>query len=130
MTSTSESARVEKIATGIFDTIARHFPVAAASDEFYYFPQVQAQLSQWRTWDCFCAEAVADVVEKLEADERELRKLDGLQSQPEAAIAPLFHPNRATFPLEKLLARIAYASPVAARQRSQNILNGLNKMNF
>lgn len=85
MTPAFEPARVEKIAAGIFDTIARYFPVAAASDEFYYFPQVQTQVSHWRTWDCFCAEAVADVVEKLEADERELQKLDCIQSQAPTA---------------------------------------------
>jgi len=81
----SESARVEKIAAGIFDTIARHFPVAAASDEFYYFPQVQAQAWHWQTWDCFCADAVAEVVTKLAADERELQRIDRLQSQAPAA---------------------------------------------
>jgi hypothetical protein len=84
MTPASESARLQKIAAGIFDTIARHFPVAAASDEFYYFPQVQAQVPHWRTWDCFCADAVVDVVEKLSADERELQKFDRLQLQTPA----------------------------------------------
>jgi len=84
MTPASESARVEKIAARIFDTIARHFPIAAASDEFYYFPQVQAREWHWRTWDCFCEDAVVDVVAKLAADERELQKIDRLPSQAPA----------------------------------------------
>ena len=56
------SSSVEAIGHSMFEALARNFPVACASDEFYYFPQVRLPEPQWSTWDCFSSENVADMV--------------------------------------------------------------------
>jgi uncharacterized protein (DUF885 family) len=67
---------VEKIASSMFEALARAFPIACASDEFYYFPQVQLTENQWSTWDDFSSDAVADIVTKLSGWENELDQLN------------------------------------------------------
>ena len=59
----------------MFEYLAGTFPVACATDEFFYFPQVRLPEPQWSTWDCFSSESVTEVVRRLSAWEDEL---DGL----------------------------------------------------
>mgnify|MGYP001827561081 CR=1 FL=1 len=75
MRETETPSSFEKIGTDIFETIARYFPVAAASDEFYYFPQVQPQKRQWHIWDLFSTDAVEAAGKELLAGEAGLEKL-------------------------------------------------------
>lgn len=70
---------VEKIASSMFEALARAFPIACASDEFYYFPQVRLPEMQWSTWDGFSSDAVTDIVRKLLAWENELDQLSSSQ---------------------------------------------------
>ncbi len=56
---------LDAIGTDFFDTMARHFPVACASDEFYYFPQVRLSHPIWKKWDDFSPDSVSEVIMKL-----------------------------------------------------------------
>jgi len=55
--------------------LARTFPVACASDEFFYFPQVRLDERQWGTWDRFSVETVDACARRLTAWEVELDRL-------------------------------------------------------
>ena len=77
------SSSVEAIGDSMFEALARNFPVACASDEFYYFPQVRLPKPQWSTWDCFSSENIADIVRRLSAWEDKLEQL----TSPEADLA-------------------------------------------
>ena len=67
MSKTATTDQLDTIADDIFETIARYFPVAATSDEFYYFPQVKIDNSRWRYWDQFTENAVDAAVKELQA---------------------------------------------------------------
>ena len=75
MPKTVTTQQLGTIAADIFETIARYFPVAATSDEFYYFPQVTIEKNRWRHWDQFADSAVDAAVRDLQAG---LIKLDQL----------------------------------------------------
>ena len=66
------SSSVKASGDRMFEYLARTFPVACASDEFFYFPQVRLPEPQWSTWDCFSSESVTEVVRRLSAWEDEL----------------------------------------------------------
>ncbi|MBD3305216.1 DUF885 family protein [candidate division KSB3 bacterium] len=66
---------VETIARQMFDTLVRTFPVACASDEFYYFPQVRPANPHWSTWDQFSPEIIEDITRQLSGWEHELDRL-------------------------------------------------------
>ncbi len=68
---------VDAIADSLFESLARAFPVSCASDEFFYFPQVQLAEREWSTWDRFSPETVTEFVRRLLSWEDEL---DGLYS--------------------------------------------------
>jgi len=51
---TSPQHTVELIAEQAYAAIAAAFPICAASDEFYFFPQVIGE-KDWRNWDDFSA---------------------------------------------------------------------------
>jgi len=74
---------VEAIGHGVFEALARAFPVACSSDELYYFPQVRAAEPQWSAWDRFSSETVAELARDLSAREHELEQIDRPQSDPE-----------------------------------------------
>ena len=76
MGESATTTAVEKIADDMFKTIARNFPIAAASDEFYYFPQVQIDKGRWQIWDHFSESAVDGAVADLQAGLSKLDKLD------------------------------------------------------
>ncbi|KPJ78169.1 MAG: hypothetical protein AMJ54_04935 [Deltaproteobacteria bacterium SG8_13] len=65
----------ERIASRIFGIIADHFPVAAASDEFGYFPQVVNPRTRWDSWDRFCPDGVQDAAARLRAEASALKRL-------------------------------------------------------
>ena len=80
------SSSVEAIGHSMFEALARNFPVACASDEFYYFPQVRLPEPQWSTWDCFSSENVTDIVRRLSAWEDELDLLTSSEADLETQI--------------------------------------------
>ena len=47
---------IEILGLKIYREIAQNFPVVSASDEFFYFPQVQSENPDWTVWDRFCPE--------------------------------------------------------------------------
>lgn len=73
---TNPASSVEAVAHSMFEMLARTFPVACASDEFFYFPQVQLPEPQWSTWDCFSSETVTEITQCLSAWEHELELCD------------------------------------------------------
>ena len=68
---------VDRIISRIFDIIADAFPVAAASDEFWYFPQVTNDRLRWDRWDRFDREGVRDAVGRLQGETAALKRLHG-----------------------------------------------------
>ena len=66
------SISVERVANEIFKTLAQTFPVACASDEFFYFPQVRLPEVAWSKWDDFSMETVAEIANRLSDWETEL----------------------------------------------------------
>ncbi len=54
-------AAVEKIASQMYSTLARAFPVCCASDEFYYFPQIHLDDADWSAWDDFSPERINEI---------------------------------------------------------------------
>ena len=73
---------VNRVAARIFAIVAECFPVAAASDEFGFFPQVIDPLTRWDSWDRFTAEGIQDAVGRLQAEALEMKQL---QVRAEAA---------------------------------------------
>ena len=63
---------MEAIAHSMFESLALTFPVACASDEFFYFPQVRLSQQKWDTWDNFSQETVSEFDRKLSAWENGL----------------------------------------------------------
>ena len=80
------SSSVEAVGHNMFEALARTFPVACATDEFFYFPQVRLPEPQWSTWDCFSSETVTEFVWRLSAWEDELDLLTSYQSDLEVQI--------------------------------------------
>ena len=65
---------VENIGLQLFKVVARDFPVASTSDEFYYFPQVQSELLFRNPWDRFNEDAISDTIKKLSTVERQVTR--------------------------------------------------------
>ena len=80
------SSSVEAVGHRMFEALARTFPVACATDEFFYFPQVRLPEPQWSTWDCFSSETVTEFVRRLSTWEDELDRLASCQSDLEGQI--------------------------------------------
>jgi hypothetical protein len=66
-----DGSAVENLGLQLFEVVARNFPVASTSDEFYYFPQVQPEYLIHNPWDRFNEDAISDMVKKLSAVERQ-----------------------------------------------------------
>ena len=66
---------IEKIANEFFQTTGSSFPVVSASDEFYYFPQVQSEPKNWYCWDRFSKEFIIDFSSKLSQWENQLLQI-------------------------------------------------------
>ena len=80
------SSSVETIGRSMVAAIADTFPVACASDEFYYFPQVRLPERQWSTWDNFSPETVTELARRLSAWEDELEGLSSYEFDFEVQI--------------------------------------------
>lgn len=63
---------IENITAGIFRELSRHFPVVSASDEFFYFPQVVSQDTDWCVWDRFSPDFMTDFITRLAAWENQI----------------------------------------------------------
>ena len=83
---TNPASSVEAVAHSMFEMLARTFPVACASDEFFYFPQVQLPEPQWSTWDRFSSEAVTGSARQLSTWEDELGLLALHESDLEVTV--------------------------------------------
>lgn len=59
------SPSIEDIGRNFFAATADQFPIASASDEFFYFPQVKSHARDWSRWDAFSERAVTDFADKL-----------------------------------------------------------------
>ena len=69
-----------------FHVIVQRFPVCAASDEFYFFPQVVDGRPDWSFWDDFSAGSVAEVADDLRSLETELTMLETASLPPDDRI--------------------------------------------
>ncbi len=76
-------ADVEKIASEMYSTLARAFPVCCASDEFYYFPQVVLDDADWSAMDDFSPERIDEISSDLTRWETALERL--LSTGPDLA---------------------------------------------
>ena len=65
---------LENTARQLFDTISRNFPVASASDEFYFFPQVRSERIAGQYWDNFSEDAVSSAVKEVIEAENTMEK--------------------------------------------------------
>lgn len=83
---THTSLSIEALGQRIFDTLARAFPVACATDEFFYFPHVRIPEQEWGIWDCFSKERVTEFVKRLSNWEEELRLLGSYESDTDRYI--------------------------------------------
>jgi hypothetical protein len=63
-----------ELAAEVFETLAERFPVACASDEFYYFPQAVAESGRWNRWDRLTPESVAETAGRLSSWETALAR--------------------------------------------------------
>jgi hypothetical protein len=59
------SPSIEDVCQDFFAASADQFPIASASDEFFYFPQVKPQKRDWSHWDTFSESAVNSFADKL-----------------------------------------------------------------
>jgi len=70
------SLSIETISTEMFASLAQNFPITCASDEFYYFPQVQTDLPDWSLWDRFTPHNIAAFGRRLSHWETSLIQSD------------------------------------------------------
>lgn len=66
---------VEQIAEQAYAAIAAVYPICAASDEFYFFPQVSTDAKNWRVWDDFSAATIEAFADRLRGWEVSLDRL-------------------------------------------------------
>lgn len=83
---TPTSSKAEAIFFQFLERLATNFPVACASDEFYYFPQIRLEKSPWEQWDCFSATTIDQLGQQLARWERELAPAVGAQSTRQLAL--------------------------------------------
>lgn len=69
---------IRKIADQIFTSLAQVFPIACASDEFYYFPQIRISDLPWQVWDDFSPEVVQETVRQLSGWEAQIASINTL----------------------------------------------------
>lgn len=75
---------IETLGVKIYREIAQNFPVVSASDEFFYFPQVQSENPDWTVWDRFCPELITEFAGKLSGFENEIEAITSTNSPAEA----------------------------------------------
>lgn len=85
-----EKQTVQQLADRAYAAIAWTFPICAASDEFYFFPQVLSQSRNWCQWDDFSPRRCEDFASQLRGWEDQLVPLaSGAADDPEAVDAEL-----------------------------------------
>ena len=67
---TQSSPSIGSICQDFFTVSADQFPIASASDEFFYFPQVKSQEMDWSCWDTFSESAINSFTGKLSGYEK------------------------------------------------------------
>jgi uncharacterized protein (DUF885 family) len=83
---TQHSSSVEAVGSSMFESLASNFPVACASDEFFYFPQIRLSKPEWNTWDNFSPGKVSEFVCQLSAWEEKLDLMGAYQHDLEEQI--------------------------------------------
>jgi hypothetical protein len=74
---------IAKITQNIFQTLARAFPIACASDEFGYFPQIKLPEPDWSTWDNYSPENVEEIARRLSRWDSDLSRLSSPEMDTE-----------------------------------------------
>lgn len=72
---------VEQIAAQAYAAIAAIYPICAASDEFYFFPQVSSDEKNWRVWDDFSPAAIEAFADRLRGWEVSLWRLPDCEAE-------------------------------------------------
>ena len=65
----------ENLGFKIYQDIEENYPIVSASDEFYYFPQVQNKNPDWTVWDRFSPECISEFCTKLSLWENDLENM-------------------------------------------------------
>ncbi|MGA1789904.1 MAG: DUF885 family protein [bacterium] len=77
---------LETLSRDMFETLARTFPIACATDEFFYFPQIRLPEVEWEAWDDFSGDSVTETIRRLSAWEDALDLLASHPSDPDEQI--------------------------------------------
>ena len=56
-------------------SVASQYPIATASDEFYYFPQAKFEDTPWRRWDAFSNDTIDNFAKELSGYEAVLEEM-------------------------------------------------------
>lgn len=104
---TKSHISLDSLANDVFNALAQTFPVACASDEFYYFPQVRPAKPDWSTWDDFSPDTVSEIVTKLSIWENDLDTIKTGQTDKEAH-ADVMILRKIVFTLKEYLADIRH----------------------
>ena len=76
----------EALARDMFKILAQAFPIACATDEFFYFPQVQLSEIEWGKWDDFSGDTINGFLKQLSTWEGMLDLLASQSSDPDEQI--------------------------------------------
>lgn len=91
------TGKFEEISSGILKSIAQSFPVACASDEFYFFPHIASHEETTASWDDFSAGSVRGMIHEISNSLIELDNVkipnDGKGVQAEKNMLVLFLTN-------------------------------------
>jgi hypothetical protein len=82
----NQSSILISIGDNILEYLGRTFPIACASDEFIYFPQVQPPEPEWNIWDHFSSDTVEETAQRLSSWEGELELLSSKEMNLELHI--------------------------------------------
>jgi uncharacterized protein (DUF885 family) len=134
-------------ADDIMETLANRFPVCLSSDEFHFFPQALSRRHRWDRWDDFSADAVADLIRKINRWQKALNDIESTAGDEDTRIdadvlkrilttlseqleAVCFHRTQPTFYLTIAAIGLAEAledSPAAFDQRMAALPRFLNR---
>lgn len=76
----------EQISYRILDSLAKTFPVACASDEFYFFPHIAGDETMTDPWDDFSAESVRKIIHEISDSVYELNQITVMNDDEEIRI--------------------------------------------
>jgi uncharacterized protein (DUF885 family) len=78
--------QLSALAADIYESLAHHFPVCLASDEFHYFPQFMSDRHDGSRWDNFSPDGVVDVLALISSWTRQLDTLSRNQLSDENSV--------------------------------------------